>query len=196
MTEPVFTTEELNSEEWRPIPGLNNYKVSNLGRVKGLRVPLLKPQLTRSGYLCVVIGKPQKPRLVHRLVMAAFHYPVSGRSIQVNHIDGNKANNRLSNLEYVTPRENWAHAVRIGLRGADFPEVKHRARGNTHYSRTKPEAVPRGSKHGRAKVTESMIPEIFRVYAQLKSYSKTAIYFGLGKTTISHIIKGDTWKHV
>lgn len=208
MTEPQFTTEELNSEEWKPVYGLEElYAVSSLGRVRRIghlipgrkTVDALKPLKDKYGYCAVMIGhrgQKQKRLLVHRIVMAAFHYPVNGRDIQVNHIDGNKSNNRLSNLEYVSPRENWEHAVRIGLRSADFPEVRRRARGATHYSRTKPEAIPRGSRHGRAKITEETVREIRIFYLTTKSYKKVAAHFGLGKTTILHIIKGDTWKHV
>lgn len=195
MTDPQFTTEELNSEEWKPVYGFDGYKVSSLGRVSGLRVPILKPVLYNTGYLYVSVGKPQQPVMIHRLVMAAFRYPVSGRMIQVNHIDGVKTNNRLSNLEYVTAQENTRHAIENKLR-LEFPIVKRRARGATHYSQTKPEAVLRGSKHGRAKINENTIPEICSFYATTKSYRKTAAHFGIGKTTVIHIIKGDSWKHV
>jgi len=207
MTEQQFTTEELNSEEWKPVVDFEGfYDVSSLGRVKrvghfhlgGTRVPFLKPRLYNAGYLFISLSRPgrrSRPYLVHRLVMAAFHYPVSGRMIQVNHIDGVKVNNRLANLEYVTAQENTRHAIENKLR-LEFPIVKRRARGATHYSQTKPEAVLRGSKHGRAKINENTIPEICSFYATTKSYRKTAAHFGIGKTTVIHIIKGDSWKHV
>jgi hypothetical protein len=57
-------------------------------------------------------GKIKKNYGVHRLVMRAF---VGESSLDVNHIDGNKLNNKLSNLEYCTRKDNIAHSINIGL---------------------------------------------------------------------------------
>lgn len=121
-------------EEWRPIEGTdNNYYVSNLGRVKSVdRVvhypdgkmrcfpgKLLAPVEMPNGYLRVHIRKPiNKNKSVHRLVAQAFVKNDSGENC-VNHIDGNKANNRWNNLEWCSAKENTRHAIRTGL--AKYP---------------------------------------------------------------------------
>ena len=117
-------------EEWRPIEGTdNNYYVSNLGRVKSVdRVvhypdgktrcfpgKLLTPVEMPNGYLRVHIRKPiNKNKSVHRLVAQTFVKNDSGGNC-VNHIDGNKVNNRWDNLEWCSTKENTRHAIRTGL---------------------------------------------------------------------------------
>lgn len=100
-------------EIWRDIPGYEGlYQASNLGRIKSLprkykpNESILKPQ-KRNGYLKVELcKKDRKQYSVHRLIMMTF----SGSSkLSVNHIDGNKHNNNLENLEYCTQRENCRH---------------------------------------------------------------------------------------
>ncbi|GMK40905.1 HNH endonuclease [Paenibacillus sp. CCS19] len=119
----VHQIEDLQSEEWLPVVGYEElYAVSNLGRVKHLsnsakcKERILKPQLQRDGYLRVTLSKKgQKKRVaIHRLVMIAF-IPNPEDKEQVNHLDGNKLNNKLINLQWVTPKENIAHAFAHGL---------------------------------------------------------------------------------
>lgn len=121
-------------EEWRAIEGFDGYyEVSDRGRVRsvervverpgssrgGLTVPerLLKLNVTPKGYFRVQLSKDGKPsnRLVHCLVAEAFIGP-KPEGEQVNHKDGLKSNNQLSNLEYMTPAENMQHAYDNGLR--------------------------------------------------------------------------------
>lgn len=84
---------------------------------------VLKPQPNGKGYLRVVLGG--KRYFVHRLVAEKF-IPNPEEKEQVNHIDGNKLNNRASNLEWVTNAENRKHAVEHGLQisGEDCPWAK------------------------------------------------------------------------
>jgi hypothetical protein len=94
-----------------------NYEVSNLGRVRNRTTgTILKAAPKGNNYRKVGLKDSTGKRItcrVHRLVMAAFRceskYPV-------NHIDGNKGNNKLENLEYCTPAQNTAHAIELGLR--------------------------------------------------------------------------------
>jgi hypothetical protein len=96
-----------------------NYEVSNSGEVRNIKTHFIKK--LRSGstsdYLMVQVyiknGK-RKNYIVHRLVAKYFIDNPLNKS-QVNHIDGNKLNNHYSNLEWVTPKENMAHAIDIGL---------------------------------------------------------------------------------
>ncbi len=76
----------------------------------------LKPGVNGRGYLTV--SPNSKTKFVHRLVMEAFYGP---SDLQVNHIDGKVYNNSIYNLEYTTPQENAAHALRTGLR--DNPDL-------------------------------------------------------------------------
>lgn len=107
-------------ELWKPLPiegYADRYEVSNCGRVRNsLSQVGLKPGTQSSGYLTVSLHpRPQRSFLVHRLVALAFlPKPVSERR-QVNHIDGNKRNNVMTNLEWVTPVENNRHAIKTGL---------------------------------------------------------------------------------
>lgn len=103
----------MEKEIWRPIKGYENrYFVSNFGRVKG-PLKILKPSISNWGYERVRIvdnnGKRTSPR-VHRLVAQAF-IPNPKNKPQVNHIDGNKLNNNVKNLEWATASENKLHDV-------------------------------------------------------------------------------------
>lgn len=108
-------------EEWRSIEGYEElYEVSSLGRVRscdrfvkskrGTRLhkgKLLKPGIDRVGYLHVVLSKDNKQKmfLVHRLVYASFHGKIP-EGMQVNHIDEDKTNNSIENLNVMTSKEN------------------------------------------------------------------------------------------
>ena len=109
-------------EIWRFIEGAE-YQVSNLGRVKsfynGTQGYIMKPSLDSKGYsfvrLCGGDYQGRKPK-VHRLVLQTF-IGSAPDGYQADHVDGNKQNNKLSNLEWVTPLENFRRAQRLGLRG-------------------------------------------------------------------------------
>ena len=103
-------------EEWREVRGYEGiYEVSNLGNLKSLarkRVlndKILKGGVDGGGYLSVCLSKDRmlKTRLVHQLVAIAFlgHEP-SGHKLVVNHINHNRQDNRVENLELVTQRNN------------------------------------------------------------------------------------------
>lgn len=101
------------------------YSVSNLGRVLSHQYSgfprLLVLNKTNDGYLSVTLNKSGYSRSVrvHRLVAMTF-LKSHDTTLQVNHIDGNKLNNNLCNLEFVTPKENTLHAITAGLRNSDY----------------------------------------------------------------------------
>lgn len=115
-------------EEWRAVEGFEGvYEVSNHGRVRRIykdsrsqnkngKHRILRP-CNRGRYLCIELSKGNvgKMLVVSRLVAKAF-IPNPENKTQVNHISGDRMENGVWNLEWVTPQENTLHAIRIGLR--------------------------------------------------------------------------------
>ena len=106
-------------EEWKPIKGYEGlYEVSNMGRVKSLhygKERIMKTPDDLAGYKRVRLTKQTiKQKRVHRLVAEAF-IPNPMNLPVVNHLDGDKYNNCVSNLEWCTKKENTNHAIKTGL---------------------------------------------------------------------------------
>lgn len=110
-------------EKWVELGGIvengEGYKVSSTGRVWSTKSnKLLAPARGSSGYLFVSLSQKSvvKQYNIHRLVALA-HIPRREKhKIEVNHINGNKEDNRVDNLEWVTSSENKIHSYEIGLR--------------------------------------------------------------------------------
>lgn len=118
-------------EMWKNIDGISNYEVSNEGRVRNISSGrILRPRVAGKGYrkvtLCDESGHHDK--YIHRLVVDAFDGGLQDDD-EVNHLDGNKSNNHISNLERCTRIENVQHAIRTGLTNphdGGSPKVKVR----------------------------------------------------------------------
>ena len=101
-------------ETFVEIEGFEKYEASNLGRVRNIKSGIvLKPWITKDGYLrhCLYKHNKRKNLLLHRIIATAF-IDNPEKKPQVNHIDENKLNNDLSNLEWCTERENAIHGTR------------------------------------------------------------------------------------
>lgn len=122
-------------EIYKDIKGFEGkYQVSNFGNVKSLNYnntkheKILTPIKHHLGYLIVHLGK-NKIKMIHTLVASEF-IPNPDSKRFVNHIDGNKQNNNVKNLEWVTYKENTAHAIRTGLRD---PHKNNIPKGKDNY---------------------------------------------------------------
>lgn len=93
------------------------YQVSNLGRIKNSKGLIMKQRISKDGYVRIALFKNGKYKVtyVHILVAIAF-IPNPHNKKEVNHIDANKSNNVVTNLEWVTRSENHYHAVKMGLK--------------------------------------------------------------------------------
>lgn len=139
--------EEIKVDEiWKDIEGCPNYQVSNFGRVRSLPRPktkggILTQRKNNCGYLKVYFMIEGKGKLVsvHRLVAKAFINNPKNLP-QVNHIDGNKENNNVDNLEWCTAKSNSLHRFRE-LKQEPFRKYKEKQydyntkEGRNEYSR-------------------------------------------------------------
>ena len=104
---------------WKTINGYDDYQVSDEGEVRSLKFGktiIRKPSTNMQGYFRVSLWQngEEKHYKVHRLVLCAFVGPCPA-GMEANHLDGDKSNNRLENLEWIPRSWNCAHAYRIGL---------------------------------------------------------------------------------
>lgn len=157
-------------EEWRIVKNHPHVEVSNLGNVRNIwrnQVIQRKPVTHQNGYLTVTIRTGVKrgvSRRIHVLVAEAFLGPKL-RGMDVNHMDGDKTNNRLENLEYVTRSENLLHSWRIGTSTyTPFSE--------------------RGERHHRAKVSNDDVLDIQKLYTAGESRSSIAARYGISYYTV------------
>ena len=172
---------DLPHEIWRDICGYEGlYKVSNFGRVKSLhfgREKLLKAGVSNTGYANVSLtkNKTKKNFHVHVLVAGAFLPNPEGKR-EVNHIDGDKTNNRVENLEWVTGSENTRHAIQNG-------QLK----------------IKKGSQCHFAKLTDEQVRYIRAHYvARHREFGANALAkkFNVSPITIYDVISRRTFKDI
>lgn len=174
-----FGIDNLDGEEWRDIERYEgHYQISNYSRIKSFKndkITILKPLIDKNGYLQIVFSKNGQHKWfkLHRLVAQAF-IPNPENKPQVNHIDGNKMNNHVSNLEWVSQSENNNHAVNTGLRksGGDHPQ-SHLTNEEAVWCRSV--YIPRDKEFGA---------------------SALARKFGVNSRTMRYILSGKTYKKI
>lgn len=179
------------NEAWKDIPGFYPYQASDQGRIR--RSPDAPPKRGGvPGKVLSVPGRDEKgyPQLqlhdhttsrrrtvkVHRLVALAFLGPRVG-DMTVNHINGNKENNTLPNLEYVTRHENSQHAKRLGL----IPELRL-GRDNWNSGANRPR-----------KLTPEKVREIRRRIDAGEKARAIAADYGVHEMTIGEIKRREIW---
>lgn len=180
-----MNTNSPIDEEWRDAVGYEGvYRVSAIGDVMSLRQsksphyisrrksPLLTAHFTHEGYLHVVlrINGKNYTHLVHHLVAYAF-IGERPNGMVINHRDGDKLNNYVGNLEYVTQKANMEHARDKGL-------------------------VPSGEQCPTSKLTHIDVQKIRELYA-VGSHTQVALsrMFGVKQTAIHNVVTLKTWKH-
>ena len=118
---PLKKIEEVNLKDFHPINGYENrYLVSMSGEIYSVKSKrLLKPRQNEKGYLITELWMNYKRKSVkiHRIVAETFIDNPLARK-EINHIDGNKHNNHVSNLEWCSREENLKHAYKTGLRAS------------------------------------------------------------------------------
>lgn len=131
--------------EWRIVPDYPMYEISTSGLVRNRKRKIIKQQISMFGYPRVMLSNKEGPKrqAVHRLVAKAFISESDPLKTQVNHKDGNKQNNNVDNLEWVTPSENMLHrhyvlnkanrAVKCVETGEEYMTIKEAARVNNSY---------------------------------------------------------------
>lgn len=171
----------IAQEEWKTLVKFPEYKISSLGRLRrigqahGARIGrILKPRKTKWGYIFYSLWQNNKEKHVHahRLVAFAFlGFPPSEKHTDVAHKDGNKINNRLTNLYWATRSQN------------EFDKAKHGTdcRGENHYG---------------AKLKE---PQVIRIRKGGKTVTERqllALEFGVSLATIYDVQARRSWRCV
>lgn len=118
----ILPTITINIERWK---WNRKYRVfvSNRGRVKNIDGKVLKAKTTSTGYLAVRVAT-KKAMFIHRLVMETWHPISNSEEMTVDHLDHNKRNNDIRNLEWVTEKENRERATRDQLIEKEIALVK------------------------------------------------------------------------
>lgn len=166
----------MSKEVFKWVKGYEGrYKISNRGRVYSVKtdIYLSENRLTKCGYIYVALSKDNKTRefRMHRLVATQF-IPNPEDKETVNHIDGDKLNNKVGNLEWNTRHENMQHAYDNGLK------VMHR-----------------GHEHACSKLTKKDVDYIratYKRYTRGRSSLALAKKYNVSSTTILNVIKNIT----
>lgn len=158
-------------EIWKTIQYEDRYEVSSLGRIRNIQTQHIKSiRYDRDGYPRVTLYPSGKTYTIHRLIMTTFHERKEWLE-HVNHINHDRGNSILSNLEWVSAKENVRHMHSHG-RNADI----------------------NGSRNPMAKLTQS---DVIVIRYSLYPYSDAAIarMYNVASETIRRVRTFSTWRH-
>ncbi len=204
-------------EQWLQIPN-TKYSVSSCGNVKRNELYKssnkdghIKPSVGKRGYLLVTLSTNniKKTKSVHGLVATLF-IGTKPNGIEINHIDGNKLNNNIENLEYVTKSQNQKHAIKLGLVDINRLRNTKKMRGDDHWTHKKPENMATGDKHGShthpekwkrgsesnlSKLNEYQVKHIREQYTKGIQIKEISQKYNLCYQTVWGIVNNKSWRH-
>lgn len=164
---------------WKDVPEFEGIEVSVLGEVRKKQPDGSLTELHQSldrGYLKVSFthNKKRLTPMVHTLVMLAFNTSFVKGCDKISHTDGNRQNNKLSNLKYVSQSTIYKNT-----------------------SKNKKGPNNQGSRNNKSKLNEDQVAEILRSYSKRRGEIKElAMKYQVSPITISSILSGNTWSHV
>ena len=171
------------SEIWKDIPGFETYyEVSNIGNIRSLRyhgTTRKKPRvivgaINLGGYRKALLYNADQKRFtknVHVAVLESFSGPRPSPKHHAAHLNGNRTDNRIENLAWVTAKEN----------------MRHRDEHNT---------TLHGVDHHSVKLNPEKVIQIRNLHSQGLSMAELGRMFGVNETSIGKIIKRKTWQRV
>jgi putative lipoic acid-binding regulatory protein len=213
---------DLINEIWKPIPSYRKrYEISTFGNVrrwfhvtgskgkvyhKKLDTPRIVKQSTVGNYLSVglSINGNRSQQYVHRLMLITFKKVKNYKHLYVNHKDFNTKNNRIGNLEWVTPLQNTRYSIENG-RFDKMPEFRRNRElkkvANGIHPFMRPDVQEkmniarknRWANSGNSKLTEKDVLDIF---SNNLSSRQLAIKYGVGQPIILAIKNGKSWTHI
>ena len=206
MADSIIAPADLqvnqSGEDWRDITGFDGkYAVSSLGRIrrnaridsrkKRKAAHILATQIDRLGYAVIGlrVNRVRKLCRIHRLVACAFFgEPNSDASQTVNHKDGNKKNNHVSNLEWASYSQNNQHAWDSGLQTMTDDRRHRVATGHRLSQKSKTARIENGRR--RRALTNEQIVSVRGMLAEKVSQREIAAKFGVSQYVITMINRG------
>lgn len=160
----------------RPHPTYSNYSAAEDGIILGVYGKPLKPIQHHTGYMALTVrhnGKSQRQYRWHRFVYECWNGLIETEDLVINHIDGVKTNNQLSNLELVSHRVNVEHAFQLNLRN-----------------------TLKGEDVGGSKLTEESCTELILDLRSGMRNPEAGLKYGLHPGYVSLIRHRRRWKHL
>lgn len=179
----IANLEYAEPEIWKDIEGYNgDYQISNRGRVKSLKCnsgskespPYILKDKKDHGYRRIALYKNNNPKFYRIARLVAMHFVSNPKNkSQVNHINGDKTDDRAINLEWTTPKENTRHAHNMGLVDSAI-----------------------GENASGSKLTSKQVVNIKKLLKQGVTQKEIAKKYPVTQVSIHKIKHGKTWTHI